>query len=652
MDMENTGEGNQQNVTMPPVEGVAGGGTGYGWNDGGLYASNPLIGSLDPTKVSSADLLHVWYMPSTANVGQQEMPRPLEPVTLLAARNERENVQVAMRPKVSWGGPGIAGVVQVQCTDLCSNSGDRLVVGNSVTLRRVVPILGVPDALVPLDLPTSQVNILPGETAAVWVSIDVPSGQPPGQYEGELLITAMKPDAQSSAECMDYDEKHQIYRELRNCLDIVEPVEGKPLDKVVERLKSVCSNLRRVLESPPFAEFFSENGPVDMIDEDTCADLSIHLKLSVTVWDFVLPLTPSLPAVFGISETVIEDRFGVKHGSEEWYSALDQHFKWLLQYRISPFFCRWGDSMRVLTYTCPWPADHPKSDEYYSDPRLAAYAVPYAPVLSGDAAKDALRKEVDLLRTKNHWKKAYFYLWDEPLNLDQYNSIRNMSSEIRTYAPDARVLTTYYCGPNDAPLAPTNFEAFVKVPNFLRPHTQIYCTSEWVLGNREDLVKDILAELRPDIGEEWWTYVCMGPSDPQPNWHLGMRGTQHRAVMWRVWKEGGTGFLYWGANCYEKATVASAEIRFRRGLPPGDGVLFYPGEVFSLHQPVASVRLERILSGLQDIEYLKLYSSIYGRDEGLALLEKTGAYLGPERYTLDHMPIDVMRGEIFCTCRS
>ena len=52
----------------------------------------------------------------------------------------------------------------------------------------------------------------------------------------------------------------------------------------------------------------------------------------------------------------------------------------------------------------------------------------------------------------------------------------------------------------------------------------------------------------------------MGPSDPHPNWHLGMRGTQHRAVMWRVWKEGGTGFLYWGANCYEKATTPGAEV--------------------------------------------------------------------------------------------
>ncbi|XP_062023059.1 uncharacterized protein LOC133739324 isoform X2 [Rosa rugosa] len=568
--------------------------------------------------------------------------------------NERESIQVAIRAKASWGGPGIAGVVQVQCNDLCSSAGDRLVVGRSLKLRRVVPILGVPDALVPLDLPVSQINLLPGETTAVWVSIDVPSEQPPGQYEGEIIITATKADAETSAQCLGKSEKLQLYRELQRCLETVEPIDGKPVNEVVERAKSATTSLRRVLLSPLFSEFFSNNGSVDIMEEDAISNLSVRVKINVTVWDFILPETPSLPAVFGISDTVIEDRFGVEHGTEEWYEALDQHFKWLLQYRISPYFCRWGDSMRVLTYTCPWPADHPKSDEYFSDPRLAAYALPYSRSVSGgDAVKEYSQKQIEILRTKSHWKKAYFYLWDEPLNLEQYESLLNLAKEIHAYASDARVLTTYYCGPSDAPLAPTPFEAFVKVPKFLRPHTQIYCTSEWVLGNREDLVKDIIAEMQPENGEEWWTYVCMGPSDPHPNWHLGMRGTQHRAVMWRVWKEGGTGFLYWGANCYEKATVPSAEIRFRRGLPPGDGVLFYPGKVFSSsNEPVASVRLERILSGLQDIEYLSLYASRYGRDEGLALLEKTGLYLGPERYTHEHMPVDVMRSEIFNACRS
>lgn len=48
-------------------------------------------------------------------------------VSLLAARNERESIQIAIRPKVHWGGSSVAGVVQVQCTDLCSSAGDRLI---------------------------------------------------------------------------------------------------------------------------------------------------------------------------------------------------------------------------------------------------------------------------------------------------------------------------------------------------------------------------------------------------------------------------------------------------------------------------------------------------------------------------------------------
>ncbi|KAK6131194.1 hypothetical protein DH2020_035065 [Rehmannia glutinosa] len=708
--------GSHPEVIVPPVEGVAGGGTAYGWGEIGTQDPYLLRGSIDPRKVNSSELVHVWCMPSSANVGPQDMPRTLEPISLLAARNERESVQIAIRPKVSWAGSSIAGTMQMQCTDLCSTSGDRLVVGESLKVRRVVPILGVPDALVPLEVPLSQLTLFPGSTA----------------------------------QCLGKAERIQLYQELRSCLDVMEPFDGKPLDEVVERVNSASSSLRRVLLSPLFSDFCLDNGSVDMMDEDAISNLSIRVKISLTVWDFILPATPSVPAVIGISDTVIEDRFGVEHGSSKWYEALDQHFQWLLQYKISPFFCRWRENMRVLTYTCPWPADHPKSDEYFSDPRLAAYAVPYSPVVScGDTSKDFLQREVEILRTKSHWRKAYFYLWDEvrtgddklsaqlglaasivacsfsgmisvPLNLEHYEAIRNMASEIHAYAPDARIMTTYYCGPSDAPLASNNFEAFLKVPEFLRPHTQIYCTSEWVIGKSVkiwrrislqkyslkmvrgmDVRKIVLVEFQTSFDhkrktscrdriilkengqpnncpllfrdrrlgstmctsvqqttacyrkKEWWTYVCMGPSDPHPNWHLGMRGTQHRAVMWRVWKEGGTGFLYWGANCYEKATVPSAEIKFRRGLPPGDGVLYYPGQVFSSSQePVASLRLERLLSGLQDIEYLKLYSSRFGREEGLHLLEKTGMYLGPERYTHEHVPIDVMRGEVYRTCQS
>lgn len=66
-------------------------------------------------------------------------------------------------------------------------------------------------------------------------------------------------------------------------------------------MKSASTSLRRVLLSPLFSEFFSDNGPVDMMDEDAISNLSVRVKINLTVWDFTLPTTPSLPAVFGVS---------------------------------------------------------------------------------------------------------------------------------------------------------------------------------------------------------------------------------------------------------------------------------------------------------------------------------------------------------------
>ncbi|KAG6554402.1 hypothetical protein Mapa_004319 [Marchantia paleacea] len=643
-------QGNVDYTIPPPVEGVGGGGTGYGWSEIGTRSLNTTAGVIDVNKHPTSDLLHVWSMPSTATIGHQEHPRPLEQINLLAARNEKESAQIALRPKVSWSSGGFIGHVQIQCTDLCSTSGSKLETGKAITLRRVVPILGVPDALVPLELPLAQIGLLPGETLGLWLSIEVPATQPPGYYEGEISFLAIRAESEiESADSYDGD-KLEIKKEIQEILTRAKARENNPQ----EGMQAITEELRHLIQSTLLTANRGEQGKMD-IDEEYNTTLAVRLKFSLTVWDYVIPVTPTLPAVFGISETVIEDRFGLEHGSIDWYKSLDMHFQWLLHYRLSPYFCRWGDNMRVLAYTCPWPADHPKAEEYYSNPRLTAYAVPYLPVLnSSDAAKESLKRELEILRTKDHWKKAYIYLWDEPLSLEQYGHIHRMADEIRSTAPDARVLTTYYCGPNDASVVPGSFEAFVKVPTYLRPHTQIFCTSEWVLGGREELVQSIVAELQPENKEEWWTYVCMGPSDPHPNWHLGMRGTQHRAVLWRVWKEGGTGFLYWGANCYDKALTPSTEIRFRRGLPPGDGVLYYPGEVFTPGStvPVASVRLERILSGMQDFEYLQLYSSIFGRLAGLALLEKTGMYYGPERYTHEHTPVESMRSEVFRACRA
>lgn len=75
--------GNHQDVVVPPIEGVAGGGTAYGWNDGSTQGLSLHKGSVDPTEIPTRDIVHVWSMPSTANVGSQDMPRNLEPVSII-----------------------------------------------------------------------------------------------------------------------------------------------------------------------------------------------------------------------------------------------------------------------------------------------------------------------------------------------------------------------------------------------------------------------------------------------------------------------------------------------------------------------------------------------------------------------------------------
>ena len=61
----------------------------------------------------------------------------------------------------------------------------------------------------------------------------------------------------------------------------------------------MASTLRRVLMSPIFGEFSSSYA--DVMEEDVVTNLSVRFKLCVTVWEFTLPLTPSLPAVLGVS---------------------------------------------------------------------------------------------------------------------------------------------------------------------------------------------------------------------------------------------------------------------------------------------------------------------------------------------------------------
>lgn len=58
------------------------------------------------------------------------------------------------------------------------------------------------------------------------------------------------------------------------------------------------------------------------------------------------------------------------------------------------------------------------------------------------------------------------------------------------------------------PLAPNAFEAFLKVPKYLRPHTQIYCT-RYVFNGHSKFHR--VGEYRWLVDYKWYSYF-LGPS--------------------------------------------------------------------------------------------------------------------------------------------
>lgn len=67
-----------------------------------------------------------------------------------------------------------------------------------------------------------------------------------------------------------------------------------------EALHFICEGLHQVLQSPLLSVSCGDFGKME-IDEESQSPPCVRVRFSITVWDFILPITPSLPAVFGVS---------------------------------------------------------------------------------------------------------------------------------------------------------------------------------------------------------------------------------------------------------------------------------------------------------------------------------------------------------------
>jgi hypothetical protein len=209
------------------------------------------------------------------------------------------------------------------------------------------------------------------------------------------------------------------------------------------------------------------------------------------------------------------------------------------------------------------------------------------------------------LREKGWLDKAYVYWFDEPEPKD-YAYVASGFAKLKKHAPGLRRMLTEQVekelagGPN------------LWVP--LTPHINAAGTEE-----------------RRAAGDQFWWYVCCGPTAPYATEFIDKPGTELRVWLWQTWAERVTGVLIWETVYWTSGTAypdrqnpqnpyldpmswvgdGSLAPGTKRAWGNGDGRFLYPPPAAAdgkpaapvLDGPVDSVRLEMLRDGLEDYEY-------------------------------------------------
>lgn len=310
---------------------------------------------------------------------------------------------------------------------------------------------------------------------------------------------------------------------------------------------------------------------------------SINLKFKVRVADYEIPLTPSIPSEFCIDIDNLPD-----NGSDEQKELWNE---FLLSRRIDPYYGKLIDRNTWRWDNCfsPWPWDDPRSRKLLQDKRFCRFALPCM------LEDDELLRMCNDMEEKGYFDRCYFYIWDEPKTPEHYEQIAKESAHILSLKPNAKMLV---------PISSFLVEGEHKWDydytfDFLTKYVKIFPIAAEQYNCENSGAEKFRKLVEPRA--EWWTYVCCGPTGVQPNFLFAQTPFHNRAIMWRVWKEQETGFLYWGVNRYRLNPFA-----FDTSLNAvGDGGLVFPGDLFNIKEPVASARLERWKEGQEDYELLK-----------------------------------------------
>ena len=392
----------------------------------------------------------------------------------------------------------------------------------------------------------------------------------------------------------------------------------KPFDLKANTTQPIWATLR----IPPDAEPGTYRGTVTIKPENAPAT---EIPLQVTVWDFALPKTSHVRAIYDFREHGIREFGGASGapiagnghplpGTGAHEELLRKWWKFLADHRISPgilpapkFDYKDGkvtmdtaefdraaayclDELGMNVFYSPWffyafGWAHPPSKLFGFEPFTKEYA---------DAYTKCLKAYMDHLRKKGWADKVVLYVSDEPhfRRKGVVEQMIKLCQMIRSIEPQMRIYssTWEYC---------PEWAGHINV---------------WGVGPHGSFPVETLRERQRAGDTLWFTtdgHMCLDT----PSCAI------ERLLPWLCWKYGVQAYEFWGVNWWTydpwergwHTFISQSDdgvkyyyVRY----PNGDGYLAYPGKRVGVDGPVSSIRLEQVREGIEDYEYLHLLDQL------------------------------------------
>ena len=338
---------------------------------------------------------------------------------------------------------------------------------------------------------------------------------------------------------------------------------------------------------------------------------AVTVPVSLTVWDFALPQTPTMQTALGApvgrmrSYYAARAKTGKEKEPEDWALIEQQCAELLHRHRINATPPRGSMVPQKLsdgTFEIPdeqIDAFRKFVDRYHINAFQTAHP--------RSVVKDPVAERETLLAWLDSWNRAakkldrpsvtfFTYLRDEPNDKEAYQYVQKWGRAV--------------CGEKSA----------LKV--MVVEQTRSSNEKEW--GNLHGAV-DIWCPLfslfdptsaakRQALGETIWTYTALCQKMKTPWWHTDYPLLHYRVPSWIAWRYRIRGLLYWDGLSFwrhvdDPWTEPTTYDKGKHGKPPvwnGEGSLLYPARAVG-HEGVApSMRLKALRDSIEDYEYLAI----------------------------------------------